>query len=47
MNPANIAVDDDERRMLVTNHASLLPNPVFAIFEVYVNDGAGMLWGNH
>ena len=44
-NPANIAFDDARKRILVTNHASLVPNPVFAVFDVYVNDHAGRLFG--
>jgi hypothetical protein len=40
-NPANIAFDDHEGTLLVTNHASLV-NPqdpsLFAIFDVFVND---------
>jgi sugar lactone lactonase YvrE len=39
-NPANIAFDDHERSLLVTNHASLVPfNPsLFAVFNVFVDD---------
>lgn len=37
-NPANIAFDDDRDRILVTNHASLVPNPEFAVFDVVVKD---------
>ena len=44
-NPANIAFDDARKRILVTNHASLVPNPVFAVFDVFVNDQAGKLFG--
>ena len=44
-NPANIAFDDARKRILVTNHASLVANPVFAVFDVYVNDQAGKLFG--
>jgi len=44
-NPANIAFDDARKRILVTNHASQVPNPVFAVFDVYVNDKAGKLFG--
>ncbi len=40
-NPANIAFDNENRRILVTNHASLI-NPInpalFAVFDVYVDD---------
>ena len=47
-NPANIAFDDEGRRLIVTNHASLV-NPIdtglFAIFDVYVNDNGGKLFG--
>ncbi len=49
-NPANIAFDNSNGRILVTNHASLtgLPDPsaLFAIFDVYVNDRAGKLFGS-
>ena len=44
-NPANIAFDDARKRILVTNHASLVASPVFAVFDVYVNDQAGKLFG--
>jgi sugar lactone lactonase YvrE len=44
-NPANIAFDNGSRTLLVTNHASLVPNPEFAVFDVYVNDQAGKLFG--
>jgi sugar lactone lactonase YvrE len=39
-NPANIAFDDDHDRILVTNHASLVPfDPsLFLVFDVAVND---------
>ena len=40
-NPANIAFDDRERRILVTNHASLVtpPNPsLFSVFDVFVDE---------
>lgn len=40
-NPANIAFDDKERRILVTNHASLVmpPNPsLFSVFDVFVDE---------
>ena len=40
-NPANIAFNDDEGALLVTNHASLInpPDPsLFAVFDVFVND---------
>jgi hypothetical protein len=40
-NPANIAFDDHEGTLLVTNHASLVNPPdtsLFAIFDVFVND---------
>jgi len=50
-NPANIAFDNTERRILVTNHASLtgLPDPsfLFAVFDVYVNDKAGKTYGDN
>ena len=39
-NPANIAFDDHERSLLVTNHASLVPfDPsLFVVFNVFVDD---------
>lgn len=39
-NPANIAFDDHEGTLLVTNHARLVPfNPtLFSVFDVFVND---------
>ncbi|BAZ30199.1 hypothetical protein NIES4074_26550 [Cylindrospermum sp. NIES-4074] len=39
-NPANIAFNDETRSLLVTNHASLVPNPepLFGVFTVYVDD---------
>jgi sugar lactone lactonase YvrE len=39
-NPANIAFDNHQRSLLVTNHASLVPyDPrLFVIFNVFVND---------
>lgn len=39
-NPANIAFDDQEGTLLVTNHASLVPfDPtLFLVFDVFVND---------
>jgi sugar lactone lactonase YvrE len=47
-NPANIAFNDKTQSLLVTNHASLTglpdPSPLFAIFDVYVNDKAGKLF---
>ena len=47
-NPANIAFDG-HGSLLVTNHASLTglpdPSPLFAVFDVYVNDKAGKLFG--
>ncbi|HYP04863.1 MAG TPA: SMP-30/gluconolactonase/LRE family protein [Bryobacteraceae bacterium] len=44
-NPANLAFNDKTGALLVTNHASQVPNPepLFAIFDVYVNDKAGKL----
>jgi sugar lactone lactonase YvrE len=44
-NPANLAFNDKTGALLVTNHASLVPNPetLFAVFDVYVNDKAGKL----
>ena len=46
-NPANIAFDDQNRRIIVTNHASLVmpTNPaLFAIFDVFVDDTGGKLF---
>ncbi len=40
-NPANIAFDDKERRILVTNHASLVtpPDPsLFAVLDIFVDE---------
>jgi sugar lactone lactonase YvrE len=46
-NPANIAFDG-HGSLLVTNHASLTglpdPSPLFAVFDVYVNDKAGKMF---
>lgn len=46
-NPANIAFDG-KGAIVVTNHASLTglpdPSPLFAVFNVYVNDRAGKLF---
>ena len=44
-NPANIAFDDQNGALLVTNHASLVPyDPtLFAVFDVVVNDKAAPL----
>ena len=44
-NPANIAFDDGRKRILVTNHAGLVAKPVFAVFDVYVNDQGSKLFG--
>jgi sugar lactone lactonase YvrE len=48
-NPANIAFNDHAGTLLVTNHASLTglpdPSPLFAVFDVYVNEKAGKLFG--
>jgi len=42
--PANIAFDNARRSLLVTNHASLNPNPDhFAVLKVFVNDVASTL----
>ena len=47
-NPANIAFDNGSRSLLVTNHASLTglpdPSPLFAVFDVFVDDKAGRLF---
>jgi hypothetical protein len=39
-NPANIAFDNHNRSLLVTNHASLVPyDPnLFVVFDVFVDD---------
>ncbi|MDX2152083.1 MAG: SMP-30/gluconolactonase/LRE family protein [Bryobacteraceae bacterium] len=44
LNPANIAFNDKAGTLLVTNHASLVPNPVFNIFDVFVDDKAAHLF---
>jgi sugar lactone lactonase YvrE len=48
-NPANIAFDG-HGALLVTNHASLTglpdPSPLFAVFDVWVNDKAGKLFND-
>lgn len=48
-NPANIAFDGNGS-IVVTNHASLTgladPSALFAVFNVYVNDKAGKLFGD-
>jgi streptogramin lyase len=48
-NPANIAFDGTGA-IVVTNHASLTglpdPSPLFAVFDLYVNDKAGKLFGD-
>lgn len=47
-NPANIAFNNRTGSLVVTNHASLTglpdPSPLFAVFDVYVNDKAGKLF---
>ena len=47
-NPANIAFNNHTGALLVTNHASLTglpdPSPLFAVFDVYVEDKAGKLF---
>jgi sugar lactone lactonase YvrE len=46
-NPANVAFDDERRRIIVTNHASLVTpvNPaLFAVFDVFVDDTGGRLF---
>ena len=47
-NPANISFNNLTGTLLVTNHASMTglpdPSPLFAIFDVYVNDRAGTLF---
>ena len=49
-NPANIAFNNKTQSLLVTNHASLTglpdPSPLFAVFDVFVNDKAGKLFKN-
>lgn len=48
-NPANIAFNKKDGTLLVTNHASLTglpdPSPLFVVFDVYVNDKPGKLFG--
>jgi hypothetical protein len=50
-NPANIAFNKKTQSLLVTNHASLTglpdPSPLFAVFDVFVNDKAGKLLKNN
>ena len=48
-NPAAIAFNDQTRSLLVTNHAIFFPNPgpLFAVFDVYVNDKASKLERPH
>jgi sugar lactone lactonase YvrE len=47
-NPANIAFNNRTGSLLVTNHASLTglpdPSPLFAVFDLYVNDKSGKLF---
>jgi streptogramin lyase len=47
-NPANIAFNNRTGALLVTNHASLTglpdPSPLFAVFDLYVNDKSGKLF---
>jgi DNA-binding beta-propeller fold protein YncE len=47
-NPANIAFNNRTGSLLITNHASLTglpdPSPLFAVFDLYVNDRAGKLF---
>lgn len=49
-NPANIVFNKKPKSLLVTNHASLTglpdPSPLFAVFDVFVNDKAGKLFKN-
>ena len=48
-NPANIAFDDEHGRLIVTNHNSInAPQnaALFAIFDVFVDDTAGKLFGD-
>jgi hypothetical protein len=49
-NPANLAFNNKTQSLLVTNHASLTglpdPSPLFAVFDVFVNDKAGKLFKN-
>jgi len=37
-NSANPAFNDKEGTLLVTNHGILMPNPVFMVFDVFVNN---------
>lgn len=42
--PANIAFDNSSKSLLVTNHASIIPNPAhFAVLKVFVADTADPL----
>src|SRR5579871_372221 len=43
-NMANIAFNDEEGTLLVSNHATSAPVTDSAVFDVYVNDKAGMLF---
>lgn len=37
--PANIAFDNSDKAVLVTNHASIIPNPAhFAVLKIAVQD---------
>jgi DNA-binding beta-propeller fold protein YncE len=49
-NPANIAFDDSQGRIVVTNQADYVqvpdPNDYWAVFDVYVNDTTGWLFGD-
>ena len=48
-NPSAIAFDDKTRSLLVTNHAIFAPNPgpLFAVFDVFVDDKADHLARPH
>ncbi len=42
--PANITFDNTDKSLLVTNHASIIPNPAhFAVLKVFAGDTADPL----
>ena len=49
-NPANIAFDDSRGRIVVTNQADYVqvtdPSDYWAVFDVYVDDTTGWLFGD-
>jgi sugar lactone lactonase YvrE len=49
-NPANVAFDNDRRRVIVTNHASLVRpvNPaLFAVFDLFLDETGARLFTEH